>query len=197
MPDKATEAFSYIGTWTLPEGPCDPSFSMPIPRKARVFWPLLLVVLLADCTTKYAAEEALQLPGASEEVVGDLLRFTLVYNTGAAMGLLGPWAKELLGAVGIVATIMFFGWYRRAAAGAAALAAALAMVIAGAIGNAWQRLLAPRGVIDFIDVGYGSSRFWVFNVADIAVYVGAVLLFVVLWRGERRGRLPAVVIRVE
>lgn len=161
---------------------------MTIPRKARIFWPLLLVVLLADCGTKYAAEEALQFPGTSHDVLGDLLRFTLVYNTGAAMGLLGSWAKELLGAVGIVATIMFFGWYRRATAGSTALAAALALVIAGALGNAWQRLFVSRGVVDFIDVGYGGTRFWVFNVADIAVHVGAVLLFAVLWREERRKR---------
>ena len=164
---------------------------MTINAKARIFWPLLLVVLLADCGTKYVAEEMLQLPGTSHDVIGDFLRFTLVYNTGAAMGLLGSWAKELLGAVGIVATVMFFGWYRRAAASATALAAALALVIAGALGNAWQRLLVSRGVVDFIDVGYGSTRFWVFNVADIAVHVGAVLLFVVLWREERRKPAPS------
>jgi lipoprotein signal peptidase len=112
---------------------------MTIPRKARVFWPLLLIVLLADCSTKEVAESTLLHPGASRDVAGDFLRFTLVYNTGAAMGLLGSWAKEILGVVGVAATVMFFGWYRRAA-------------------------------------------------ADIAVHVGAVLLFVVLWREERRLR---------
>jgi signal peptidase II len=162
--------------------------SMIIPRKARVFWPLLLIVLLADCSTKEIAESTLLHPGASRDVAGEFLRFTLVYNTGAAMGLLGSWAKEILGVVGIGATVMFFGWYRRAAAGATALAAALALVMAGAMGNAWQRLLAPRGVVDFIDIGLGDSRFWVFNVADIAVHAGAMLLFVVLWREERRLR---------
>jgi signal peptidase II len=164
---------------------------MTIPRKARIFWPLLLIVFLADCSTKEIAEEALRHPGASQDIVGDLLRFTLVYNTGAAMGLLGPWAKELLGAVGIAATIMFFGWYRRAAASATALSAALALVMAGALGNAWQRLFVPRGVVDFIDVGLGSTRFWVFNVADIAVHVGAVLLFFVLWREDRKAKALA------
>jgi signal peptidase II len=159
---------------------------MPIPRKARVFWPLLMVVFLADCSSKAAAVESLETVGTSHEVLGDLLRFTLVYNTGAAMGLLGSWAKELLGVVGIGATLLFFGWYRRAPSGAMSLAAALALVTAGALGNAWQRLLAPRGVVDFIDIGHGATRFWVFNVADIAVHVGAVMLLVVLWHAERR-----------
>lgn len=155
---------------------------MTLARKTRVFWPLLLVVLLSDCTTKRVAVASLESPGASQEVLGETVRFTLVYNEGAAMGLLGPWAKEFLGVFSLLAAAFFFTWYRKAPPEATALGAATALVIAGALGNGWQRLLAPRGVVDFIDVGFGAHRFWVFNVADVAVNLGAILLFLVLMR---------------
>ena len=53
---------------------------------------------------------------------------------------------------------------------------ALGLVIAGALGNLVDRIRSPRGVVDFIDVGVGSLRFWTFNVADIGVSIGAILL---------------------
>lgn len=159
---------------------------MALARKTRVFWPLFLVIVLSDCTTKYAAVASLEVEGSSREVIGEAVRFTLVYNEGAAMGLLGPWAKELLGAFSIVAAVMFFVWYRKAPSGATALAAATALVMAGAVGNGWQRLLSSQGVVDFVDVGVGTHRFWVFNVADVAVNVGAILLFIVLFHPNAR-----------
>ena len=42
--------------------------------------------------------------------------------------------------------------------------------------------MSDRGVVDFIDVGVGATRFYVFNVADVGVSVGAVLLGYALWR---------------
>lgn len=159
---------------------------MTLARKARAFWPLLIIAFAVDCTSKRAVVESLETPGASHEVLGDLLRFTLVYNQGAAMGLLGPWSKELLGLVSLAAVVVCFRWYRKAPPDATILGAATALVIAGALGNGWQRLLVSRGVVDFIDIGIGTSRFWVFNIADVALHVGAALLVVVLLRESRR-----------
>jgi signal peptidase II len=62
---------------------------------------------------------------------------------------------------------------------------ALALVTAGALGNLVDRIRSANGVIDFIDVGTPHWRFWTFNVADIGVSCGAVLLAIVLWREER------------
>ncbi len=56
---------------------------------------------------------------------------------------------------------------------------------AGAAGNLWDRVRSPRGVVDFIDVGLGGWRFWIFNVADVAITLGAVLLAVTLAREDR------------
>jgi signal peptidase II len=74
--------------------------------------------------------------------------------------------------------------YRRTLPDARLRAAALALVAGGALGNLLDRLRSPLGVVDFIDVGIGDARFWTFNVADVGVTVGAVLLATVLWREE-------------
>ena len=49
-------------------------------------------------------------------------------------------------------------------------------MIAGALGNLVDRIRSPCGVVDCIDVGVGSVRFWTFNVADIGGSIGAMLL---------------------
>lgn len=70
-------------------------------------------------------------------------------------------------------------------------AAALALVTGGAMGNLLDRLRSARGIIDFIDVGIGDARFWTFNVADVGVSIGAVLLAMVLWREDNPGEETA------
>jgi signal peptidase II len=155
-----------------------------LPKRTRIFWPLLISVFVTDCTTKRAAVESLS-PGTPHEVVGGTVRFTLTFNNSAAMGIsAGGHGKKILGIVGLMVAGLLGMWYRRSGSRNALLSGALALVIAGALGNAWERLLSPRGVVDFIDVGVGALRFWTFNVADISVTVGAGLLALALWRGE-------------
>ena len=52
--------------------------------KAKAFWPLLFLLFFADCTTKRLAEEHLMPEHVPHQVVGDVVRFTLAYNRGAA-----------------------------------------------------------------------------------------------------------------
>ena len=54
------------------------------------------------------------------------------------------------------------------------------------MGNLLDRVRSPLGVVDFIDVGIGDTRFWTFNLADLGVTVGALLLAAVLWRDDKR-----------
>lgn len=161
-------------------------------KRTRIFWPLLISVFLTDCTTKRAAVESLS-PGIPREVVGETVRFNLTFNASAAMGLpAGDHGKEVLGFLSLIVAGFLGMWYRRSGSRDALLSGALALVIAGALGNGWERLLSPRGVVDFIDVGFGALRFWTFNVADIALTVGAGLLAIALWRGESsEGAQPA------
>ncbi len=118
-------------------------------------------------------------------MVGDWLRLTLAYNTGAALNLdLGPWSRIIFSSVAFAAIALLFGLYRRTAPNSALRSAALALLAGGALGNLIDRLRSPLGVIDFIDIGVGDARFWTFNVADVGVTVGAVLLAIVLWRED-------------
>lgn len=159
---------------------------MGLSRKARVFWPLLLTVFLADCSTKRMAVAELSPPGRPHAVIDDVVRFTLAYNQGPAMGLPLHLPIRALGGIALLMVGVLFLWYRRLSPDARALPAALAFVAAGAAGNGWERLLAARGVVDFIDVGLGTYRFWVFNVADIGVTLGAASLALLLWLEGRR-----------
>jgi len=61
---------------------------------------------------------------------------------------------------------------------------AVALVCGGAIGNLIDRIRSAQGVVDFIDIGIGDSRWPTFNVADMAVSIGAFLLAWVLWGEE-------------
>jgi signal peptidase II len=130
--------------------------------------------------TKRLAEQGLRLH-VPREVVGEWVRLTLTYNTGAAMNVsLGDASRVVFGVVASFMLVIIFRMYRRTAAQDAPQAAALALIAAGALGNLIDRLRSPRGVVDFIDVGVADWRFWTFNVADLGVTIGAVLLATLL-----------------
>jgi len=154
--------------------------------KAAVFWPLVSLLVLADCTSKQVAAERLEPEHVPHEVLGDVVRFTLAYNPGASFSVsLGDHTRWILAtlAFGVLGVLML--QYRRVAQHDRMLALALAFIVAGACGNLLDRLRRPRGVVDFIDIGIGDMRFWTFNLADVAVFCGAVLLAHLLIRRDR------------
>lgn len=156
----------------------------------RVFWSLLLLIAILDIVTKRWAERALGLH-MPEDVVGHWIRWTLTYNTGAAMNIsLGGASRYVFSAVAIGMIVYLFRLYRQASPSARAAPAAFAMISAGAFGNLLDRVRHEKGVVDFIDVGTASWRFWTFNVADLGVTVGALLLALLLWREEEPGPEP-------
>jgi len=91
----------------------------------------------------------------------------------------------------IVAVAVLYFFYRGTPATDKVRLFAIALVSGGAIGNLIDRVREPRGVIDFLDFGIGMTRWPVFNVADIAVTCGAVLLAISLWREDQRLRTDA------
>jgi signal peptidase II len=159
---------------------------------AALFWPILFAVTAIDVVTKAVAERVL-VRGIPHEVLGDTLRFTLVYNPGAAFGLnLGPQSRWIFAGLTLVALVILGKLYRSTRAGHVARTAALALVCAGAVGNLLDRMRSFFGVVDFIDVGLGDARWPTFNVADMAVSVGAALLAWVLWQEDREARSDEV-----
>jgi signal peptidase II len=159
--------------------------SQSLSRKARVFWPVALTLLLTDCATKRLAENTLGPEDVPHGVIGDVVQLTLSYNTSAAMGIdLGIWSRPILATLTLVALLVLGALYRKTASDDRTVAIALALLVGGAVGNLVDRLRSSRGVVDFLDLGIGAHRFWIFNVADIGVTMGAALLAWMLWKRE-------------
>ncbi len=153
---------------------------------AALFWPVIAIVALLDVVTKAIAVRALVPQRVPHEVLGDKLRLTLVYNPGAAFGLnLGSQSRWIFTALTLIALVILWRLYRFTQRGDYLRVLALALVCAGAIGNLLDRLRSDLGVVDFLDVGMGTARWPTFNVADMAVSVGAIMLAWVLWQEDR------------
>lgn len=153
--------------------------------KSRWFFPLASLLFLADCGTKQLAE-GYGVEHVPQEVLGDAIRFTLVYNPGAAFSMyLGEYSRVVFSVLALVVISMLLRMYRDAPPHDRAMGAALGLIVGGAVGNLVDRLRSPRGVVDFIDIGHGDLRFWVFNIADVGVSVGAaILLYLMLTRSD-------------
>lgn len=155
-------------------------------RNGRLFWPVLVAIVATDIVTKAAAVRTLAPQRIPHEVVGDFLRFTLVYNPGAAFGLhVGEHSRWVFMALTIAALMILGRLYVSTRAGDSSRITSLALVCGGAVGNLLDRIRSPLGVVDFLDVGIRDARWPTFNVADMAVSIGAFLLAIVLWVEDR------------
>jgi signal peptidase II len=147
-------------------------------RKTVTFWSIAIGITVLDFITKQIAESSLQ-RGQPVEVLGDVLRFTLGYNTGIAFGLsLGGASRWLLVAVTLLTMGLIFWLFRSVDARHKLQIIAFGLIMGGATGNLLDRIFGDHGVIDFIDVGVGATRFWTFNIADSGITVGAILLII-------------------
>jgi signal peptidase II len=130
-------------------------------------------------------------------VYGETVRLTLVYNPGAAFGLhLGPYSRWIFLSLTVGVLSILWRLYRQTRDRDNLRTFALALVCGGAIGNALDRLRSADGVVDFLDLGSGAVRWPTFNLADVAVSVGAFLLAWVLWGDDATGE-HAETIRAE
>lgn len=150
------------------------------------FWIIVLVVVAFDFTTKVLAVEHLAPRHVPHQIIGDVVRFTLAYNPGAAFGMhLGPASRWIFGVLSLVIVAVLLRATADLTRESRLAAVGVPIVIGGAIGNLLDRIRQRDGVVDFIDIGVGDVRFWTFNVADSAVTIGAVCLVLALWHQER------------
>ena len=170
----------------------------PAERRRRwlLFGGLAAVVVLLDQATKVWVDNSFALasrgipagePGGPTEVVGDLVRIAKTYNDGAIFGFLETSAR-LMAALSVL-VIIGITWYEwRHGAGLGPLVTiGLGLLLGGAIGNLIDRV-AHGYVIDFVDMGIGGSRWYAWNIADAAVFLGIVTLFAAALLGDRAGR---------
>jgi len=158
-------------------------------------WKLFLIVgvltVVADLGTKYWAEAALPTSasgiGMPVSVIENFWDWRLSYNTGSAFGLFGkiPGARILLTLVGIGALVAVSLWVRKTPNHMTRLLVGLGLVSGGAVGNLYDRILYGK-VTDFVVWKYYDKQWPTFNVADVALVVGVLLLFLDLGKTEAK-----------
>lgn len=145
------------------------------------------------------AEHSLPLaPGLARPcypLAGDWLALMLQLNPGAAFGQFDEFPYLLIG--GRVAAGLFLGWLvLRSRTGRPVFNLALVLVLAGALGNLYDNFVrADRSVRDFLHFSGTWPFVWdfpAFNVADSCITVGAIGLFLLLWRDDRKPKAPPV-----
>ncbi len=136
------------------------------------------VVLLMDRLSKFMIEQNIQLHD-SIVILPGFFRLTHVQNKGAAFGLgadsASEWTSSMLIAFSIAALIVVTALLWRNSHRISSTGIGLALIMGGALGNLWDRVVAGQ-VVDFLDF-YVSNYHWpAFNIADSAIVVGALLL---------------------
>ena len=136
------------------------------------FGGLAATVVILDQLTKAWLASFLA-PGESVDVLGDLVRLVHAQNTGGLFGLLRgqavPFALISLVVVGLIVA------YHARAGRNPYLSITLGLLLGGALGNLIDRIRLGY-VVDFVDAGLGTLRWYTFNVADAAISLSILLL---------------------
>jgi len=137
-------------------------------------------VLAADQITKAVARSAL-MKGIPHELAGEFIRLTLRYNYGAAfsLGWGGPVFLTVFTALACVLLIRYI-----VKSPLPAGVPWLGVILGGALGNLLDRIMMGK-VTDFLDMGASGWRWPTFNVADIAIVIGGIAVFLVFRKARR------------
>ena len=141
------------------------------------------IVVVVDQVSKQIAWHSLLL-GLHVDLIPGVLRLTLVKNKGAAFGLLeGGRIFFIIASVVAAVFITYLGFHLPKTERVKRLL--LGLILGGAVGNLIDRVY-DGAVIDFVEMGIAGYWWPVYNVADIAVTVGAVALLVHVMATSRR-----------
>jgi signal peptidase II len=137
-------------------------------------WIVATLVFLTDFVLKGYLRA--KFPFSSLPIIPNVFHITLVFNRGAAFGILQEKSTFLIYA-GIIFVLIFFLLMRREEEKRTLFLVACGLIIGGALSNLWDRIFLGY-VVDYIDL-----RIWpVFNISDFSITVGVVLL---LWQSYR------------
>ena len=155
-------------------------------NKSGLIWLWVTVVLLIlDQVTKYVVSTQMQLYQSIELL--PVFNFTYVHNYGAAFSFLseaGGWQRWFFSIIAISISVLLTYWLKKLPAKNLVLCGAYSLVLAGALGNLYDRLTYGY-VIDFIHVYYDTWHFPAFNIADSAICIGAGLLLLDAFRDQK------------
>lgn len=154
--------------------------------------PLLRVALLVAVGDLLTKQTAIWLLADGETVYSSWLRFTLVHNDAAPLGLsFGIWTFHINWMIATGAILLMLVASRDLARIDPEAPVALGLIVGAALGNLSSLLMHDAGVVDFVAVGVGGGVEVVLNAADIAAYVGLALLGRTAWRVVSLARSPA------
>lgn len=156
-------------------------------RKLAIALPILVVGVLLDQITKLLVVWALP-EGAQVPVIEGFFNLVLIFNRGAAFGLLANLSLEFTWIFFIITTslvlaVVAYLWWRLPERETLAVAG-YSLIFTGAVGNLIDRVRLGE-VIDFLDFHWGRFHWPAFNVADSLVCIGAGLLLWCIFQEEK------------
>lgn len=143
-----------------------------------------LVLILDQCSKHWFSAN---LDYGQPWVITDFFNFTLLHNTGAAFSFLsdaGGWQRWAFGVIAGAVSLVLIVWISRLDSKKSWEALALALVLGGALGNLYDRVVLGY-VVDFIVVHYQQHYWPAFNVADSGICVGAGMLIIDSFRQSK------------
>jgi signal peptidase II len=157
------------------------------PATGRPLWPpfvlLATTIVVLDQVTKALITDALA-PDGVVQLAGDNLRLVYTQNNGAIFGLFrGQAAPFAILSLVVIAAIV--GYHARSGR-SPYMTLTLGLLLGGAVGNAIDRLRLDY-VVDFVDGGIGSFRWYTFNLADACISASIVLLLLMAVRPSIAG----------
>lgn len=145
---------------------------------------IAFIILALDLATKYWVESTMvygqQIP------ITSFFNLILTYNAGAAFSFLSDasgWQRWFLSSIALIASIVIIFLLRKYT-DSKLFCLALSLVLGGALGNLWDRITLGH-VVDFLDFYIGSYHWPAFNVADSAIFIGAILLIYDSFRSKK------------
>ena len=157
-------------------------------RIGKLPWLWLSALVMAlDLLTKNIVLESLRF-AERVTVIPGYFDWTHAYNTGAAFSFLAGesgWQRWFFAAIAIVVSTVLVVWLKRLKPNETWLAVGLALVLGGALGNLYDRVVLGH-VVDFILVHWQNTHYFpAFNLADSAITVGAVLLALDMFKSNK------------
>lgn len=145
---------------------------------ALKWWWLTLLFLVLDQITKQYVANTMSLYDSIN--VLPFFNITYVHNLGAAFSFLADqsgWQRWFFAAIAAIASVVFTVWLAKTPRSNKILGIGFALMLSGALGNLIDRV-ALGYVIDFLDFYVGDKHWPAFNVADSAIFVGAIFMIV-------------------